>query len=141
MWAFLDLDLLDAAVTGRAEPALADASRGLMALEPLAQRAEAALWSEHGPAWRSADLSVEETGIESSGIEGSGIGGTDIGDAGDGARHFRFAWNGSEGSMAAGQATVTVRQSGAVAVPSCGSPLEEASKTSPTYEIISIDAD
>ncbi len=145
MWAFLDLDLLDAAVTGRAEPALADASRGLMALEPLAQRAEAALWSEHGPAWRSADLSVEETGIEGAGIGGTAVGGAAIGgtatsDAGDGARHFRFAWNGSAGSMAAGQATVTVRRSGAVAVPSCGSPLEEASKTSPTYEIVGIDA-
>jgi len=136
MWAFLDLDLLDAAVTGRPDPALADASRGLMALDPLAQRAEAALWSEYGPAWRSVDTRVEDVSLP------------DV-DEGSSGRRYRFTWNGdgvrngaaNGAGLEAGRATVTVRRAGAVPVPSCGSPLDEASKTSPTYEIVSIDAD
>lgn len=123
MWAFLDLDLLDAAVTGRPEPALAEASRGLMALDPLAQRAEAELLSEFGPNWRSVDARIEdvtETGLAEAG------------------RRYRFTWHG-DGALAAGQATVTVRRSGAVPVPSCGSPLDQASKTSPTYEVLGLE--
>ncbi|MEM9561293.1 MAG: sucrase ferredoxin, partial [Actinomycetota bacterium] len=59
MWAFLDIDLLDAVVADRPEPRLADSNRGLMALEPMAQVAEAALWDRTGPAWRSQRPTVE----------------------------------------------------------------------------------
>ncbi len=130
MWAFLDLDLLDAAVTGRPQPALADASRGLMALDPLAQRAEAALWSEHGSAWRPVDARVEDVSPPDADENSSG-------------RRYRFTWDGSDGAggLEAGRATVTVRRAGAVAVPSCGAPLDEASKTSPTYEVVGIETD
>ncbi len=99
-----------------------------MALEPLAQRAEAALWSEHGPAWRDAWPSVEEVERPDAAPD----------DEQGGARSFRFGWSGS-GSLAAGSATVTVRRSGAVPVPACGSPMESASKTSPTYQVVGIE--
>lgn len=135
MWAFLDLDLLDAAVTGRPDPGLADANRGLMALDPLAQRAEAELWSEHGPWWRSATTTVEE-------IEGPHGGAEDPSTADPNpARRFHVRWDGLDDGSGrnTGEATVTVRRSGAVPVPACGVPIDEASKTSPTYEVLGIE--
>lgn len=138
MWAFLDLELLDAAVTGRPEVGLADTNRGLMALDPLAQRAEAELWSRHGPGWRSADVTVQEIGDADGDIGGSPDHGPTT------ARRFQFHWDGLDGQHGqhtprSGQATVTVRRGGAVPVPACGVPLDEASKTSPTYEVLSVE--
>ncbi len=130
MWAFLDADLLDAVVAEHPEPRLPDSNRGLMALDPLAQVAEAALWDRVGPAWRSFRPTIER-------IEG-----------GDAAATVHVRWDGDPNGFGvgagagagsvAGRATVEVRRSGSVPTPACGAPIAEARKSSPTYEVVSI---
>ena len=112
MWAFLDLDLLDAAVTGRPHPGLLDANRGLMGLDPMAQVAEAAAWERIGPDWTSTRPQVE---------------------TGDGSTHL--VTGGSEGTTF----EVVVEQAGSVPVPVCGAPIDEAHKTSPVYQVRSLE--
>ncbi len=129
MWAFLDLDLLDAAVTGRREPALADSNRGLMALDPLAQVAEATVWDATGGDWRATGNRVTVT------AEGP--------PADDGSAAFVVTWTGAEAGdttsdITAGSARVEVERTGAVPVPDCGAPLEQARKTSPVFAVRSI---
>ena len=127
-WAFLDLDLLDAAVTGRPHVRLADHNRGLPTLDPDAQVAEAALFEAVGPAWLQARPRIER--VDDRG-DGNGDGGGD-GGGGDRTVH-RLTWGERE------RATVTVRRTGQVPVPVCGAPIDEAVKTSPTFEVVSIE--
>jgi hypothetical protein len=117
-WSFLDLDVLDAAVTGRPHPRLAEHNRGLASLDPLAQVAEAALFDEIGPTWLRARPHIEP--VEREG-EGDG-----------GMAAFRITWDDQA-------AVVTVRRTGAVPVPVCGSPIDEATKSSPTFRVVSIE--
>lgn len=125
MWAFLDLDLLDAAVTGRPEPALAETNRGLMTLDPLAQVAEAALWDATGSGWQAADNRVTVT------AEGP--------PADDGSVAYVVTWTGAEAvGTRPGSARVEIEPVGAVPVPDCGAPLDQARKTSPVFEVRSI---
>lgn len=113
-WAFLDLDGLDALVTGRPHPGLAGHNRGLAALDPLAQVAEAALFDAVGQPWLLARPTIDLVAEQ------------------DGAASFRITWDEQE-------AVVTVRRTGTIPVPVCGAPLDEATKTSPTFEVVSVE--
>jgi hypothetical protein len=126
VWAFLDIDLLDAAVTDRPEPRLAQSNRGLLALDAWAQVAEGALYRAVGPAWSRMRSSLERI---------------DDGAVAD-RRRYRVTWAAAGLDTAAGPETaavVTVAQTGTEPVPPCGAPLEEATKSSPVFEIVSID--
>ncbi|MEM9562862.1 MAG: hypothetical protein AAGA93_09610, partial [Actinomycetota bacterium] len=94
-----------------------DSNRGLMALEPMAQVAEAALWDRTGPAWRSQRPTVERIWPADDAVD---------------AATFDVRW------PAAGLARIEVRRSGSVPTPACGAPIAEATKSSPTYEVVSI---
>lgn len=134
MWAFLDVELLDAIVADRPVPGLAASNRGLMALDPMAQVAEAALFDAVGPAWRSAERRVEPVGTV--GSVGSDIVGS-VGDTVDPGERASFLVGWALGDGTDGSTRVEVRRSGAVPVPRCGSPIDEATKSSPVYEVVS----
>lgn len=118
MWAFLDLDLLDAAVVGRSDANLGPANRGLMALDPLAQVAEAAMLDRLGPAWRFQQPTIEW-----------------LDPTGPDRQRFRFTWS-TDGVEQ--RAEVSVRRAGTTPVPACGQSLEEATKTSPILQVDSL---
>jgi hypothetical protein len=134
MWAFLDLDLLDAAVTGRPHPDLAGVNRGLMALDPAAQVAEGALFEAVGGTWRQARPRIERDGLGPGGDGGAN------GDEVDGAT-YRITWDGNGDGGGGGATRVEVRRTGSIPVPACGLPLDDATKSSPVYGVTAIDRD
>ena len=120
VWAFLDLDSLEDIVAARPTPGIVDHNRGLMALDPWEQVVEGTLYRAVGPAWTGVRPRLEHVDP----------------DPDDASRTYRVTWLDGERER---RATVAVRRTGSSPVPVCGAPLDEAKKSSPTFEVVSVE--
>jgi hypothetical protein len=121
MWAFLDVDVLDAVVGRTGDPRrLRLHHRGTTALDPRAQAVEREVFEALGWGWLDHDLT-----------------GTSVEEAGDGrSAEVTLEWDGPTGP---GRARATVVVTRDVPVLVCGRPPEEATKTSPELAVTDLE--
>ncbi len=119
LWAFLETDVLDRALTGTVDAAdLARCHRGSSAFDPWQQAVESALWARFGRSWLDAEVLDASTEQRP-----------------DGTAEVHLRWAGPGGDGAA-RAVVEVART--LPVPVCGAPIEDAVKTSREYRVRSL---
>jgi hypothetical protein len=116
LWAFLDPDVLDRVVAGTVDAVdLSLHHRGSTAYDPWQQAVESALWARLGAGWLEVDVREATTERRH-----------------DGTAEVRMCWTGPSGDGEARAIVEVVRE---LPVPICGSPIEDAVKSSREYGV------